>query len=313
MVSEQFLLLILCGDHPRLILVSHNLIGNNYNTWSKAMAMTLTSKNKIGFIDGTIPRAAQADILFNAWNRYNNMVTSWIINSVSKDIADSLMYIATVAKIWIDPFKVLWEEVKNFQPLPVCHCGGLQVWLEYQQQENVIEFLMGLNDSYAQTRGQILMMEPLPPLSKLQRENMRGLNVAIVDCRVIPLIVVTNCMDTHLGLYAGADDWDGVLPSSHANTFRSLFPSFIDYNPATTIESPVSFISRLTRVTRPPTYLQDYHYYSTTLTSTSTSYPLSGVPGYDKLSPSHRALVHAISSHVEPTSYTQATMISEWQ
>ena len=166
------------------------------------MAMTLTSKNKIGFIDGTIPRAAQADILFNAWNRYNNMVTSWIINSVSKDIADSLMYIAIVAKIWIDPcdrfwhnnaprgfqlkkhlialqqgaldintyytrFKVLWEEVKNFQPLPVCHCGGLQVWLEYQQQENVIEFLMGLNDSYAQTRGQILMMEPLPPLSKV--------------------------------------------------------------------------------------------------------------------------------------------------
>ena len=106
---------------------------------------------------------------------------------------------------------------------------------------------------------------------------------------------------------------DSVLPSSHANTFRSLFPSFTYYNPATTIESPVSFISRLTRVTRPPTYLQDYHYYSTTLTSTSTSYPLSGVPGYDKLSPSHRALVHAISSHVEPTSYTQATMISEWQ
>ncbi|RVX19283.1 Retrovirus-related Pol polyprotein from transposon TNT 1-94 [Vitis vinifera] len=176
MVSEQFLLLILCGDHPRLILVSHNLIGNNYNTWSKAMAMTLTSKNKIGFIDGTIPRAAQADILFNAWNRYNNMVTSWIINSISKDIADSLI------------FKVLWEELKNFQPLPVV----------------IVE-----------TRGQILMMEPLSPLSKvllrlmlilgiqLQRENMRDLNVAIVDCRVIPLIVVTNCMDTHLGPYAG--------------------------------------------------------------------------------------------------------------
>ena len=41
------------------------------------------------------------------------------------------------------------------------------MWLEYQQQENVIEFLMGLNDSYAQTRGQILIMESLPPLSKV--------------------------------------------------------------------------------------------------------------------------------------------------
>ncbi|KAJ9682347.1 hypothetical protein PVL29_018297 [Vitis rotundifolia] len=190
------------GDHPGLILVSHNLTGNNYNTWSRAMAMALTVKNKIGFVDGTIPRAAQTDLLLNAWNRCNNMVTSWIIIFVSKEIAYSLMYITTTAEIWIDLrnrfwhsnapqvfqlkkhltalqqgslnintyhtiFKVLLEELKNFQALPACHCGGLQVWLEYQQQENVIQFLMGLNDSYAQTRGQILMMEPLLPLSKV--------------------------------------------------------------------------------------------------------------------------------------------------
>ena len=90
------------GDHPGLILVSHHLIGSNYNTWSRVMAMALTMKNKIGFIDGTISRAAQTNLLFNAWNRCNSMVTSWIINSVSKDIVDSLMYIAIAAKIWID-------------------------------------------------------------------------------------------------------------------------------------------------------------------------------------------------------------------
>ena len=66
------------------------------------MAMALTTKNKIGFVDGTIPRAAQTGLLFNAWNRCNSMVTLWIINSVSKDIADSLMYIATAAEIQTD-------------------------------------------------------------------------------------------------------------------------------------------------------------------------------------------------------------------
>ena len=166
------------------------------------MAMALTAKNKFGFIDGTIPHAAQVDLLFNAWNHCNIMVTLWIINSVSKDIANSLMYITTAVGIWTNlrnhfrhsnaprvfqlkkhlitlqqgaldintyytRFKVLWEELKNFQPLPAFHCGDLQALLEYQQQENVIQFLMGLNDSYAQTRGQILMMEPLPPLSKV--------------------------------------------------------------------------------------------------------------------------------------------------
>ena len=145
------------GDHPGLILVSHHLIGSNYNTWSRAMAMALTTKNKIGFVDGTIPRAAETDILFNAWNRYNSMVTSWIINYVSKDIEDSLMYITTIVNILTDlrdhfqhnnasrvfqlkkhlivfqqgaldintyytKFKVLREELKNFQPSLVCHC-----------------------------------------------------------------------------------------------------------------------------------------------------------------------------------------------
>ena len=66
------------------------------------MAMALTMKNKISLIDGTIPRATQTDLLFNSWNRCNNMVTSWIINFVSKDITDSLMYIATSTEIWID-------------------------------------------------------------------------------------------------------------------------------------------------------------------------------------------------------------------
>ena len=103
-----------------------------------------------------------------------------------------------------------------------------------------------------------------------------------------------------------------VLPSSHANTFHSPFPSFINSNPTTSTKSPVSSTSQPTRVTRPPTYLQDYHCHSTTLASTATLYPLFGVLSYDKLSPSHCALVHTISSHVEPTSYTQATMIPEW-
>lgn len=44
------------GDHPRLILVSYPLSGTNYNTWSRSMVMALTAKNKLGFVDNTIPR-----------------------------------------------------------------------------------------------------------------------------------------------------------------------------------------------------------------------------------------------------------------
>ena len=62
--------------------------------------------------------------------------------------------------------KILWDELSNFQPIPVYNCGAIRAWMEFQQKEYVMQFLMGLNESYSQTRSQILMMEPLPSISK---------------------------------------------------------------------------------------------------------------------------------------------------
>jgi hypothetical protein len=39
--------------------------------------------------------------------------------------------------------------------------------LDYQHNEYVMKFLVGLNDSYASVRGQILLMEPLPTINKV--------------------------------------------------------------------------------------------------------------------------------------------------
>jgi hypothetical protein len=45
-------------------------------------------------------------------------------------------------------------------------------------QQYVFQFLMGLNESFSHIRGQILLMEPLPPINKvfslvIQEENQR--------------------------------------------------------------------------------------------------------------------------------------------
>ena len=190
------------GDHPGLNLVSNLLTGANYHTWRRAMLMALTAKNKVGFVDGTISRPMSHDLIYGAWNRCNSMISSWIINAVSREIADSLLYLDSACDIWRDlndrfnqgngprifqikkqlsalnqgsldvnsyftKLKILWDELREFQPVPVCHCGGLRVWTDYQHREYVLQFLMGLNDSYAQIRGQILMMDPLPAINKV--------------------------------------------------------------------------------------------------------------------------------------------------
>ncbi|CAN6681317.1 unnamed protein product [Malus baccata var. baccata] len=185
------------SDHPGLILVSKTLDGNNYGQWSRAMRMGLSAKNKIGFIDGTIKAPAPSDVKHAAWKRSNDMVTLWIVNSVHSDIAGNIMYTETAVAVWNDlrdrfsqssdsriyqirqeivenrqgqltvsayytKMKALWDELASYHDPFTCTCEGLKGLAEREEKERVMQFLMGLNDSYSVVRGSILMMSPLP-------------------------------------------------------------------------------------------------------------------------------------------------------
>ncbi|XP_075483560.1 uncharacterized protein LOC142523713 [Primulina tabacum] len=91
------------SDNPGLTLVSQSLTGDNYSSWSRAMKIALSVKNKFGFVDGTIIKPSEADSnLLNFWTRNNNIVISWILNSVSKDISASVLFSESAANIWED-------------------------------------------------------------------------------------------------------------------------------------------------------------------------------------------------------------------
>lgn len=84
------------GERPGATLGSQPLTGENYNTWSRSMIMALTAKNKLAFIDGSLPQPAlDVGVEYQAWVRCNNMILSWIFNSVSKEITASVIYIDT--------------------------------------------------------------------------------------------------------------------------------------------------------------------------------------------------------------------------
>ena len=48
------------SDHPGLLLVSKRLNGDNYNSWHRAMKISLSAKNKTGFITGKIKEPHEA-------------------------------------------------------------------------------------------------------------------------------------------------------------------------------------------------------------------------------------------------------------
>ncbi|KAE8663671.1 hypothetical protein F3Y22_tig00112925pilonHSYRG00180 [Hibiscus syriacus] len=91
------------SDNPGMILVSQLLSNNNFHSWKRSMMLALSAKNKLGFVDGSI-QAPDPSLVnqFNAWTRANNLVNSWLLNSVSKDIATSLLYHTTAAEMWKD-------------------------------------------------------------------------------------------------------------------------------------------------------------------------------------------------------------------
>lgn len=57
--------------------------------------------------------------------------------------------------------KIFWNELESFQPIPVCDCGGMKAWLDYQQQECVMQFFMALNNSFTGIHAQVLIIDSL--------------------------------------------------------------------------------------------------------------------------------------------------------
>ena len=208
------------SDSPGQVLVSQQLTGVNYTNWSRAMSIALSVKNKLGFVDGSIPEPQGTDNnLLNSWIRNNNIVISWILNSVSKEISASIIFANSAREIWLDlrdrfqqrngprifqlkrelmnlcqeqnsvsiyftKLKTIWEELSNYRPhcsCGKCSCGGVKNLNDHHQMEYIMSFLMGLDDSFSQIRGQLLLMDLMPPINRVfslivQEEQQRRTN-----------------------------------------------------------------------------------------------------------------------------------------
>ncbi|XP_062014225.1 uncharacterized protein LOC133730695 [Rosa rugosa] len=92
------------SDHPGLVLISKPLNGDNYAGWKRAMTLALNSKNKLGFVNGTITAPSEETDLegYATWSRCNDMVHSWIINTLDPEISDSVIYYPTAQEVWED-------------------------------------------------------------------------------------------------------------------------------------------------------------------------------------------------------------------
>ena len=191
------------SDQPGLVLVPQLLTEENYSTGSHSMTMALTVKKKYGFVNGSVkPPSDDATDELLQWNRCNNLVKTWLLSLISKEIAASVFYSDGAQAIWTElrerfsqvinvqlfhieneihdfvqgtmsvgsyftKLKGLWDERDVLCPISSCHCGTTKEELSYRETQKTIKFLMGLIESFSTIRCQILTMDPLPKVSKV--------------------------------------------------------------------------------------------------------------------------------------------------
>ncbi|GJX16570.1 putative RNA-directed DNA polymerase [Tanacetum coccineum] len=169
----------------------------NYKVWSIAMTFALRNHNKLGFIDGTCKRDKKNLALANQWDMCNSVVVTWILNSLSSELFAGAIYAKNAYEMWTDlketydkvdgsaVFNIhksinplsqngapiveyynnlnsLWKQFDVMICLPTCTCDAAKELEKHNQLIKLMQFLLGLDDSYLAIKSNILSRETLP-------------------------------------------------------------------------------------------------------------------------------------------------------
>ncbi|CAO2813999.1 unnamed protein product [Amaranthus hypochondriacus] len=193
------------SDQASSKLVSIVFNGTNYGKWKRSMVIALTSKNKMGFVDGSLPKPSSTSKEYEAWERCNTMIIGWFLASLDDFVSQSVLYHKLASDIWKEleerygqpssshlyalqeklfsmehnngmsiadfftQVKIIWDEMDNAISHPTCNCCSscsiTTKMLKSQNDMRILHFLMKIDDKFEHVRSNILMMSELPSVS----------------------------------------------------------------------------------------------------------------------------------------------------
>ncbi|KAK1412979.1 hypothetical protein QVD17_34637 [Tagetes erecta] len=205
------------SDTNNLSIIHMKLTGTeNYAMWASSMELALLVKNKTGFIDKSCVKPTDNPSLTKQWERCNSVVLSWILNSISEELYVGQIFSKVASEVWdelketynkIDgsiiynlhrqinsttqngtpisdyyhKLNCMWRQYDTLIDLPKCTCAASNDLTKFNQRIKLMQFLMGLDDTYQPLRTQILSKEPLPSVKNAfaiisNEESHRGIS-----------------------------------------------------------------------------------------------------------------------------------------
>ncbi|KAM0061566.1 putative RNA-directed DNA polymerase [Helianthus debilis subsp. tardiflorus] len=172
------------SDTTNLTITSIKLKGTeNYTVWANSLTLALKVKNKYGFIDGTCEKSLIDEVLANQWERCNSVVLTWILNSVSEELFLGQVCSKLASDVWKDlketcnkidgsvvfdlyqkinsfsqngqsvseyynKLNIMWKQMDQILQLPSCTCRAANEFNNFSHMIKLMQFLMGLDDTY---------------------------------------------------------------------------------------------------------------------------------------------------------------------
>ncbi|CAH9091924.1 unnamed protein product [Cuscuta epithymum] len=188
---------------------AYKLNGQNYNLWSHSVSIFIGGKGKEEYLSIDLVQPEVKSPGYKNWKAENNMVMSWLLNSMTPEIGEQFMFYKTASEIWeaardtfsnqdntsaIFEIKGILHDLRQgeltvtsyftalnryWQQLDVldaitwnCPLDGKQ-YKRLVETERIYKFLLGLNQELDGVRGRILGTKPMPSLREVFSEVCR--------------------------------------------------------------------------------------------------------------------------------------------
>jgi len=170
----------------------------------------------LGFHENAIDAWLDLNELFSKVDRIRSSTLRSKINNLKQGSKSVLDYFIEM--------KTLWEELNSHRPLPhftcphPCRCAAMREARNFRLEDQVIQFLTGLNDQFNVIKIQVLMLDPLPSINMVYSLVVReeSNNHSLPSSIDKPLSII-NAYDSCKHQGRGKGYFNGFKPPRHCS------------------------------------------------------------------------------------------------